>query len=316
MGVDKVNHFFSNPYNHSSKNKNSESNSTQVNWFPGHMAKYLSLIEKNISVASVILYLIDSRAPSCCFNPEIDNILQKHPYKKIIYLFTKSDLADQKQTKFWINNLNNNNLHAISVNLKKTNINIEVQNITKKIIILLNDKNSYIYVMGIPNTGKSTLINAISKRKAVKTADKPGITQQIQRIKTTYGFELIDTPGLLWPGNNDSLTSYQLSLIGSIRYNLIPLWETAYYLIEQITLYYPHKLLEFNLSDSLPSKTDIVNIKDYVMKTIINLAQKRGFKKKEEIEFEKIAEYIIHTFRKGKIHGITLNQFEKNNYLV
>ena len=219
-----------------------------MNWYPGHMAKALREIKETMNKVDIIYLLLDARAPKSSLNPVILEVLS---HKPILYIYNKSSLADLEA----LNNLIETKDYVIIDALHRKNI----RQIPIKTNVMLSDlihkKQQHGYlnypikamIVGIPNVGKSTLANALSKRKSASTDAKPGHTRQLQWIKIDKNIQLLDTPGLLWPKFDDPNVMHHLSLAGSIKEEIIqkaPLFDYAYHYLMK---YYPNSLAYYDV---------------------------------------------------------------------
>ena len=203
-----------------------------IQWFPGHMAKALREIEERAKMVDVIIEILDARVVSSSRNPIVSKVA---PQKPRLIILSKKDLADSDRTKEWIEHFKNQGHMAIALNINKD----DLQQIINKLKIVLKDKierdkrrglkNSIIraLVVGIPNVGKSSFINKIAKRKATIVGNKPGVTKAQQWIKVRDDFELLDTPGVLWPKFEDKEVGAKLALVGTMPIDIMPLHELS-----------------------------------------------------------------------------------------
>ena len=206
-----------------------------IQWYPGHMTKAVRSMRDDIKLIDLVIELVDARVPLSSRNPDIDNICGSKPR---LLILGKCDLADEAASKMWKSYFEEKGLYTIFTDSRKSNLKSEIEN---KIKTALNEKiqrdrkrgilNRPLRVMiaGIPNVGKSTLINTLAKKSAAKTGDKPGVTKGNQWIKAYKGIEMLDTPGLLWPKFEDENVGIKLALLGSINENIIDLEQLATY---------------------------------------------------------------------------------------
>lgn len=218
---------------------------TQIQWFPGHMAKAKREISDKIKLIDIVIELVDARAPYSSKNPLFNSIVQNKP--RLIVL-TKEDLADEKMTSKWIEFYKNSGYYAMSVNLKDFNEYKKIINVCKDILKEkmareakkgLKPRAMRAMVLGIPNVGKSTFINRLAKRKATVTGNKPGVTKAQQIIKIDKDFELFDTPGVLWPKFENESVARNIALIGSIKQQILPREDLFMYAVEFLERNYP-----------------------------------------------------------------------------
>ncbi|WGI36730.1 ribosome biogenesis GTPase YlqF [Mesomycoplasma lagogenitalium] len=234
-----------------------------IQWFPGHMAKAIRQIKEKQVLVDLFLIVLDGRAPISSYNEEFDKIA---PEKPRLFVITKSDMADKNKINTILKRFeNNSSSKAILVNLK--------ENISKKIILksinhLLENKRKKdmekgflkprlrVFVVGVPNSGKSTLINLIASAKT-KVGDMPGVTKGQQWINAG-DFQLLDTPGILWPKFDDQLIGIKLAIIGSIKPDIIPKKDFFNFGYKLLSQYYPEKILKLGLEPAI-DETEIYN---------------------------------------------------------
>ena len=269
-----------------------------INWFPGHMTKALREIKKQLINTDVVVYVLDSRAPISSINPSLNNLSQNKP---VLYIFNKIDMADEDRIK------------EISKNYRKTNCDYCILNSTmsgaaklikQKINLLAKDKiekfktkgvNAVIraIIIGVPNSGKSTLLNNLCGKAKAITGNRPGVTKGVQWLRIGDNIEMCDTPGTLYPKLENQEVAKKLLFIGSIKDEIIvDITELAQELIKTLDKKYPQLLIE-----------------RYGEKhTLEDIAQKRGYRlNKEEYDIERTANAVIDDFRKGRIGKVTLD---------
>lgn len=279
-----------------------------INWYPGHMKKTKELIKQNLKLIDVVVELFDARIPISSKNPDIDNIIGDKP--KIVIL-NKYDLADPKVLNDWINYYKAKNIEAIPFNsltgdgMNKL-LNSIKDSVKDKIQSLQNKgrKNRPIRVMivGIPNVGKSSLINKLVGKKSAKTGNRPGITKGKQWIRIRKDLELFDTPGILWPKIDDQDVGLNLGFTGSIKDEILDTDELCLKLIEILSEKYPEKLKERYKLDEL-SENPLLNME--------NIGKKRGCMKSGGIiDYTKVSNIVLDEFRKGIIGKISLESPE------
>ena len=274
-----------------------------LKWFPGHMKSALEDIEDNkIKLADVILYVLDARAPFSCMNPNVNKIVHNKP---IIYVFNKMDLADERRVaeiqKEFISSGKETILVSSNNSTFKNAVKTALKNVLKDKIERHKAKSmtaTYkVLVLGVPNTGKSTLINMLAGVKKAHTGNIAGVTRVNQWIKIDEMFMLLDTPGVLWPKFDDGL-SRNLAYVGSLSDKEFDMVDLGFELMQIIYEKYPEKLKE---------KYDV----DYTFEEFIELYDriclKRGFiMRGNEIDYERAGRTFITEFRNGKFGRITL----------
>lgn len=293
-------------------------NSTNINWYPGHMAKTKRQITEDLKLIDVVIELRDARIPVSSQNPDMKELIKN---KKQIIVLNKSDLADEKETAKWINYLKNRGLFAISVD---SNSGKGIKNIEKEINILMqkeieeNEKKGRkgrpirVLVLGIPNVGKSSFINRISKKTTMQVGNKPGVTKQKQWIRLANNIELLDTPGVLWPKFESEEVALNLAYTGTIKDDVLPKVEVAYRLLKYLLYNYRENLLErYKLN-----KEEIENILDQDNEENINIyeimqliGKKRGcIVSGGTTDDEKVSNILLDDFRTCKLGKITLEK--------
>lgn len=280
-----------------------------IHWYPGHMAKAVNLIGDKSKLIDIIIEIRDARIPYSSRNPIIDDIVHNKP--KIIIL-SKIDLADPKMTKKWIQYYEVRGYHVIESNLLNFH---ELKKIVDQARLELHeqyerDKKRGLkerpmrgLIVGIPNVGKSTLINKIAKRPATKTGDKAGITRALQWIKVDKDFELLDSPGILWPRLDEKTVAINLALSGAIKEEILPKEDLCFYAMRFLNTYYQTQFYERYDIEQM----DNDNI-DSIIKVLEHIGRKRGcLVKGNEVDFEKVYDLILRELKKGDIGRVTLD---------
>jgi ribosome biogenesis GTPase A len=278
--------------------------SMNINWYPGHMKKTRESIEKSLSMVDLVLELIDARIPYSSQNPVIDAIVKNKPR---IIILNKADLADGRSNKLWQDYFASKNIRAILVNsLTGKGIDELIKAAEEatadkmKALEARGVKNRPIraMILGIPNVGKSTLINNLAGRKGAKTGNKPGITKSNQWIKTRGKLELLDTPGILWPKFEEEQVGLNLAFTGAIKDEILDIETLALRFIEYIVKDYSYLLTKrYKIETEGLSPLEIME----------EIARKRGcIIRGGEIDYTKVANLILDEFRKGVIGNITL----------
>ena len=278
----------------------------KINWFPGHMAKALNQMTGEIKNVDMLIYVLDARAPFSCLNPEFSALAINKP---VLYVINKSDLADDEITQQFKNKLNSiENSACVVLNSTMNGANKVIEPIMKNLCKDKLDKfsqkgikiNLRAMVVGVPNSGKSTLINNLCGMRKTITGDKAGVTRGKQWVSLKNGFELLDTPGTLWPNLKDQDVACNLAIIGSIKNEIVDINELSLYLIN---------FLKNNYVDALTKKYGI-QINDCSVIEILDLiAQKKHYLLKgNEVDYDRTCFSIIDDFRKGKLGKITLEK--------
>ena len=277
----------------------------EVKWFPGHMKSALDDIEDNkIKIADAILCVLDARAPISCLNPNISKITHNKP---IVYLFNKIDLSDEKRIKEIQKEFTDSGKVSIMSSTKENFYKVEIKEALRKVLAQKIQKNlekgvraTYkILVLGVPNTGKSSIINMLSGERKTKASNIAGVTRANQWVKIDDDFMLCDTPGILWP-KFDEVISRNLAYIGCLSDKEFDLSDLGFELMETIYEKYPQ-----NLQAKFPD----VNFKfDAFIELYDRLCTKRGFiMRRGEIDYTRAGKTFIDDFRAGKFGRITLD---------
>lgn len=281
-----------------------------IQWFPGHMAKARRQVQEKLKLVDFVIELVDARAPLSSENPMLHQVIQQKPKMRVLM---KRDLADPTITKQWIKYNESNEIPTIAVDVQNKQDIQQVIEMAKKMteekMARLKHKGvrpraGRAMIIGIPNVGKSTLINRLVNRKIAKTGDRPGITTSQQWIKINKDFELLDTPGILWPKFEDQVVGYRLAAIGTIKDQLLSLDNVAMFALEYLQANY-FSLLETRYQLPEPI-ADMEKLFEHIGRLRGSL-ESGGY-----INIEKTAELIIHDLRIGKIGRITLERPENS----
>ena len=284
-------------------------NKTNINWYPGHMAKTKREIKEKIDLIDVVFEVIDARIPMSSKNKDIDELIKNKPK---ILIMTKLDLCDKEETNKWISFYEKDGYKVIPIDLiNNPNMKLiekEVNEIAKE----LNEKRKLkglktrkvrAIILGIPNVGKSTLINRLVGKKATNVGNKPGVTKQLEWIRIGSNMELLDTPGLLWPRLGDKEVALNLASMTAIKEEILDKEEIAIYIINTMLKMYPDNIKNrYNLTD----EDDIVAILDAIGKKI-------GAIRNNETDYEKVYTTILRDLREGYLGKITFDKYLQNN---
>jgi len=278
-----------------------------IQWFPGHMAKTRRLIEENLKLVDIVIELLDARIPQSSKNPEIDSLIKDKPR---LVLLNKSDIADESVTNAWIESYRRLGTKAIAISTtKQNNFNFifnQITDILKEKIEKQKEKGMVnrsikIMVVGIPNVGKSSFINRLANRKSAITGDRPGVTKGKQWIRLKTGFELLDTPGILWPKFEDEEIGLNLAFTGAIKDEIMDTELLSMKLLEKLKALYP---------DSLTQRYKMTDFDDMDGWEMLNLlGKKRGFViSGGEIDTLRAANILLDEFRGAKLGNLSLER--------
>ena len=275
-----------------------------IQWFPGHMTKSLRMMEESVKVVDAIGYVLDCRAPFSCFNPAFGQYTEKKP---CVFLLNKSDLADEKTTDRWLAYFASKGDKAIALNANEKGCAKQVvkafDSLEMKNVLRLRQKGVVrpvrIMIIGVPNSGKSSIINLLSGRKSAVTGNKPGVTRGKQWIRLGDGLELLDTPGILWPKFEDQQVGLRLALIGSIKDEILNIDELAIELIRFLKEQYAGILKErYDVDESAKDPEILCQIAE----------NRKCISKGGELDYSKAATLLIDEFRSGCLGRITLER--------
>ncbi|WP_314938817.1 ribosome biogenesis GTPase YlqF [Parvimonas micra] len=280
-----------------------------INWYPGHMKKTMDNIRSSLKLVDIVGEIIDSRIPISSKNPVIDDVLKDKPR---IMILNKSDMADENETKKWLSYYRKKGYGAVVVDALHSKGLDKIYSVAKEMLAdkfkkleekNLSAKTIRMMIVGIPNVGKSTFINSISKRKSAKIGDRPGVTKQVQWIKTKNDLELLDTPGVLWPKFEDERIGLHLAFTGAIKDEIMDIENLAFRFIDELNKRDVNILKNrYNLSED--SYEDTLYLMD-------EIGRNRGaILKKNEIDYFKVANLVFDDFRKVKLGRITLETVE------
>lgn len=275
-----------------------------INWYPGHMAKTKREIKEKLDLIDIVFEVIDSRIPKSSKNKDIDSLIKNKPR---ILIMTKLDLCDKENTNKWISYYENNGYKVIAVDLIN-NLNIkQIYEESEKQMLLLNKKRKEkglkerkirALILGIPNVGKSTLINRLVGKKATNVGNKPGVTKKLEWIRINDELELLDTPGILWPKLDDTEVALNLASMTAIKEEILDLEEVSIYIIKKMLKLYPNNLKErYNLTNT----SDIIDILDQI-------GRKIGALKNKEIDYDRVYNVIIKDLREGLLGKVTFDE--------
>lgn len=283
-----------------------EINLPELQWFPGHMKKAERLIQENLKSVDLVLEVLDARIPFSSQNPLLKKLLGG---KKNLKVLAKADLADENKTQEWIKHFQENNFSAVAVDASKGT---GIKNLISTAKKLAEEKTHKLakygakprsaraMVIGIPNVGKSSLINKLAGMNHTKIENRPGVTRAKQWIKISDGLDLLDTPGILYPKFDDKKVALKLAWTFAINDETYDVESVVYLLIETLAEKIPDKLSERYKISTLPNNSQEI---------LSEIGKKRGcLKRGGEVDMEKTARIFLNEFRAGKIGRITLDE--------
>ena len=282
-------------------------NKTNINWYPGHMAKTKRLIKENINLIDIIYEVIDSRVPCSSKIKDLDEIISNKPR---ILIFTKYDLCDKEVTDAFILKYKNEGYHVITYDLTS---NIDTKKLFDMTLSILEDKivnlkNKGVnknkiraLVVGAPNTGKSTLINRIVGKNIAVSGNKPGVTKNLNWSRIGENIELLDTPGILLPKLEQEKEAYNLASTTAIKEDILPKEDVAVYIIKFLHKYYKNILKDNYGVQNIDDFTEVFDI----------IGKRRGFVMRGGvIDDDRVVNTIINDIKQGKIKGITFDRID------
>lgn len=275
-----------------------------IQWFPGHMAKARRQVEERLNHVDVVMELLDARLPLSSRNPMMAEIVSKKPH---LVLLTKVDLADERGNREWMNYFTSQGVRAVLIDARTGK---GVKQLPRLAADLMQDKWQALQqkgvqkttvrclIVGIPNVGKSSLINRLAGRSATKTGDRPGVTKAEQWIRVGQYMQLLDTPGILWPKFDDPVIGQRLAASGAIKEDILPVEEIALFTVNYLLERYPESLKERYRLDELSG--DGVSLLE-------RIGQKRGcIASGGVIDLEKASVVLLQDLRNGKLGRISL----------
>lgn len=277
-----------------------------IQWYPGHMAKALREVSEKIKLVDVVVIVLDARVPMSSLNPEIVKLVNN---KRVLIVLNKKDKADPNQSAFWKKYYEDKNYQAIVINSKD---NKDIKKLLSSIKELMAEKRKKdalkglkprpikTMIIGIPNAGKSTIINGLVNKKVATIGDKPGVTKSQQWIRINQDLELLDTPGILWPKFENQEIASNLAVTGAIKDEIVDVYELVKYAINFYKLYYPQELINrYNVKE------------DNTIEEIIEVIAKSNhiYNVDKTIDFDRVALLVLNDIRSGRLGKITLDRY-------
>ena len=282
----------------------------KINWYPGHMTKAKRMMQENMSLIDLVIEVLDARIPMASRNPDINELAKN---KSRIVLLNKSDLADPKWNAAWIKYFEKQGAHVLEINAKNGNGIKSIKALVEKACKekMERDRKRGILnrpvramVVGIPNVGKSTFINAIAGKACTKTGNKPGVTKGKQWISIGKNMELLDTPGILWPKFDDISVGMHLAFVGSVNDEILQLEELAVELIEKVRDLYPQAIAK---RYEIDETGDAAHVLEFIAES------RKCYDKGDTLNIGRAANILLDDFRNGKLGKMTLEQPDHTN---
>ncbi|GEK32583.1 ribosome biogenesis GTPase YlqF [Kurthia sibirica] len=279
-----------------------------IQWFPGHMAKARRQVTEKLKLVDIVFELIDARLPMSSRNPMLDEVIHQ---KQRLLILNKADMADETQTKKWVEFFKAHGHEAIAVNSLDSK---GLKRVTKAAEAILKPKWDRMkakgmkgrairaMIVGIPNVGKSTMINRLAKKNLARTGNMPGVTKAQQWIKVEKELELLDTPGILWPKFEDPDVGYKLAVTGAIKDTIMNMDDLAIYGLHFLEKHYPNRLYE---------RYQMTKVSDEIVETFEHIGKLRNVRTTGgEIDYSYVAELIVRDIRNEHLGKLTFDYVE------
>ncbi|WP_053982153.1 ribosome biogenesis GTPase YlqF [Marinagarivorans algicola] len=270
-----------------------------INWYPGHMEKARKEVKKIMPSVDVVIEVLDARLPNSSTNPMIEQLRGDKPYLKVL---SKADLADPEITEQWLAFWREQrNTDALAITTQNVSIARTIPDRVTKMVPERSRRSLPIsaLILGIPNVGKSTLINTLVGRKVASVGNEPAITKAQQKIKVTDDFVLIDTPGMTWPGSKDEMINYRLAAGGAIRDTALEYDDVGIFAMDYLLQRYPHLVADY---------FKLKNLSDIAYEALEQVAMRRGCKQGRRVDFTRAGELLVREMRAGKLGRISLEE--------
>jgi len=270
-----------------------------INWYPGHMHKAQKKVKEIMPRVDVVIEVLDARLPYSSTNPMIEKLRGNKPYLKVM---SKSDLADAEITEAWRKHFREQiNTDALAITTKKIGI---AKTIPDRVVKMapkkrLPGKPVRAMILGIPNVGKSTLINTLVGKKVASVGNEPAVTKAQQTITLTKDLVLIDTPGMTWPGSKNEMVNYRLAASGAIRDTALDYDEVALFAMDYLLQRYPHLVKQYMKSKEIPEFAD---------QALEQLAKRRGCAKNGRVDWNRVGDLFVREMRAGQLGKISFEE--------
>ena len=281
-------------------------NKTNINWYPGHMAKTRKEITSIISMVDIVIEVIDARIPLSSRIPDLSKLTRE---KKSIIVFNKYDLCDKDETDKWIKKYTAEGSVCVTCDSKNSNDYKNIINEVNKLMIEINDKRkkkgllpkkAKCIVIGVPNVGKSTLINKFAGKNILGVGNKPGVTKNLSTIKINDNIDLVDTPGILWPKFQSQFLALNLSSMTIVKEDILSTIDVAIHILSMLDKYYP-EILKNNFG------IDHYN-NDEVEELFEKISKNKNIPVNGEVDYDRVSLVILNSIKQEKIKNITFDR--------